>query len=195
MVRLVDIRQQKMNEQNDVEAASAGLWDFSLAFYDRPDVAAALLTLQDGAGVDVILVLFAMWLGLSGRGRLDAPRIEAAERAAGTVRREVVEPLRALRCRLKTIIDNDVQRLRDSVKRIEIEAERVALSRMAAVAGPVSQADPVTCLTDTEANLRFVLASTKSSARPAAIIRRELRRFARNVSPGPRSSRPPRPTV
>jgi uncharacterized protein (TIGR02444 family) len=195
MVSLVEIRQQKMNVQHDVAAARDGLWSFSLAFYELQGVAPALLALQDGPGLNIVLILFAIWLGLSGRGRLDAPRLDAAERAVGTLRLEVIEPLRALRRRLKTIIDDDVQRLRDSVKAVEIEAERVTLSRLAAVADPVSRADPITCLVDAEANLCFVVGSAKGSARPAAIIRCELRRFARQGSSVLRPSAPPHPTV
>jgi uncharacterized protein (TIGR02444 family) len=42
-------------------------WCFSLAFYERPGVADALIALQDRDGFDVNLVLFALWLGISGR--------------------------------------------------------------------------------------------------------------------------------
>ena len=45
------------------------LWRFSLAFYARPGVAEALIALQDRAGLDVNLMLFALWLGVSGRSR------------------------------------------------------------------------------------------------------------------------------
>jgi uncharacterized protein (TIGR02444 family) len=195
MVSLVDIRQQKMNIRNDVEATSRELWSFSVAFYDRPSVAAALLALQDEAGLDIGLLLFAMWLGLSGRGRLDAPRAEAAERAVRTLRLKLVEPLRALRRRLKTIIDDDIQRLRESIKAIEIEAERAALSRLAANAGPISRLDAGACLADAEANFCLVAASAKTSASPATVIRRELHLFARDGCPALRPSPPPRPTV
>ena len=53
-------------EPSDNEA----LWRFSLAFYARPGVSEALIGLQDRAGLDVNLVLFALWLGVSGRSRL-----------------------------------------------------------------------------------------------------------------------------
>jgi uncharacterized protein (TIGR02444 family) len=42
-------------------------WRFSLAFYERPGVADALIALQDREGFDVNLVLFALWLGISAR--------------------------------------------------------------------------------------------------------------------------------
>ena len=43
--------------------AAAELWEFSLDFYARPGVSAALIELQDRAGLDVNLILFALWLG------------------------------------------------------------------------------------------------------------------------------------
>ena len=195
MVSLVDIRQQKMNGANDVEARAAELWSFSLAFYDRAGVAAALLALQDNAGLNVDLVLFAIWLGLSGRGPLDERQADAAQRAVRPIELEVIEPLRAHRRRLKSVIDDDVQRLRERIKLLEIEAERVALTRLAALAGPVLQADPERCLADAEANLFFVVGSAARSTRTAAVIRRELRRSARERAPAPTSLRLPRPSV
>ena len=49
------------------------LWRFSLAFYASPGVAQALIALQDRDQLDVNLMLFALWLGVSGRGRLSSP--------------------------------------------------------------------------------------------------------------------------
>ena len=94
----------------------AALWRFSLAFYDRPGVPEALIALQDRAGLDVNLILFALWLGVSGRCRLSRAGLATAERAARPIRAEIVEPLRALRRRLKGDPDADIQRLREGVK-------------------------------------------------------------------------------
>src|SRR5262249_17930336 len=82
------------------ELATDALWRFSLAFYAAPGVAEALLTLQDEEGLDVNQMLFALWFGLSGRGRLDKDALAAADRAVGTIRTNIVEPLRSLRKRL-----------------------------------------------------------------------------------------------
>jgi uncharacterized protein (TIGR02444 family) len=169
-----------MNPIGDPRDASSGLWSFSLGFYRRTDIAAALIALQDDAGLDVNLILFGIWLGLSGRGRLDKELAEEAERAVRTIRVEVVDPLRALRRRLKTAADTDIQCLRQSIKAIEIDAEKAAQIRLAALAGPAFQADPSDCLTDAEANLALYLGPETASRRQAAIIRREAQRVARN---------------
>ncbi len=112
------------------------LWEFSLAFYVAPGVARALIALQDRDGLDVNLMLFALWLGVSGRGRLDNDGLRAAERAARMIRADIVKPLRALRRSLGQNPDADVQRLRDGVKALEVAAEKVVQSRLARFAGP-----------------------------------------------------------
>ena len=52
-------------------------WRFSLVFYERPGVADALIALQDRGGFDVNLILFALWLGISGRGLLGGDTLAA----------------------------------------------------------------------------------------------------------------------
>ena len=98
-------------------SAAAALWRFALDFYALPDVSGALIELQDRAGLDVNLILFALWHGLSGRGRLDAQQLAAADQAVGMFRAEIIEPLRMLRRRLGTGLDADTrQALLDAEK-------------------------------------------------------------------------------
>lgn len=118
------------------ESAAAGFWRFSLAFYARPEVASACLMLQDRRGRDVNLLLYACWVGWSGRGRLDAAQLAALDRAIAPWRREVVEPLRAVRRALKTASQPD---LLATVKAAELEAERVAQQKLAAMAPPLGE--------------------------------------------------------
>jgi uncharacterized protein (TIGR02444 family) len=112
------------------------LWRFSLAFYAAPSVARSLIALQDKDGLDVNLMLFALWHGVSGRGRLDSDGLRAAGRAAGKIRADIVEPLRTLRRNLRQNPDADVQRLLDGVKALELAAEKVVQSRLTRLAGP-----------------------------------------------------------
>ncbi len=58
------------------------------------------------------------------------------------MRVEVIEPLRALRRRLKTIAEADIQRLRDRIQAVEIEAEEAAQLRLADIAGAPLTAEP-----------------------------------------------------
>jgi uncharacterized protein (TIGR02444 family) len=109
-------------------AHGSSFWEFSLGFYDRPGVAEACLQLQDQAGVDVNVLLYALFLatGLREIDRTDAARIDAC---AKTWREQVVIPLRTLRRQLKIGIEPyepaDTARLRSTVKRVELDAERI----------------------------------------------------------------------
>ena len=153
-------------------AAAAALWRFALDFYALPDVSGALIELQDRAGLDVNLILFALWHGLSGRGRLDAQQLAAADQAVGMFRAEIIEPLRMLRRRLGTGLDADTRQLRETITRVELDAEKIALTRLAGCAGPlgIDRADRHSAAV---ANLALCIGSDLS-ARAGAVIRATL---------------------
>jgi uncharacterized protein (TIGR02444 family) len=155
-------------------------WQFSLAFYAAPSVARALIALQDRDGLDVNLMLFVLWLGVSGHGRLDSDGLRAAERAAGTIRADIVEPLRALRRSLGQNPGADVQRLRDGVRALELAAEKVVQSRLARFAGPrdVSRSRHAR-LADAHDNFALYLGPDRVGGAEAAAIRHALEPFTR----------------
>jgi uncharacterized protein (TIGR02444 family) len=154
------------------------LWRFALAFYAQPNVSAALLGLQDSAGCDINLILFALWLGVSGRSRLTSEALDTADRLAWPIRSAVVEPLRALRRKLRSDPDADIQRLREGVKALELEAEKLILDRLARTAeAPSSATDPASRLTAAHANLALYLGSETSGGTHAATIRKALQAF------------------
>jgi uncharacterized protein (TIGR02444 family) len=151
------------------------LWRFSLAFYAFPGVAQALITLQDRDRLDVNLMLFALWLGVSGRGRLSSDGLALADRAISTIRVEIVEPLRALRRRLRRDPDADVQRLRESVKALELEAEKLAQRRLA---GPSrGETSPADRLAAAHENFALYLGRKKVCGAEAVVIRKALEVF------------------
>lgn len=158
---------------------AAGLCAFSLDFYARPKVAAALIELQDGAGLDVNLMLFALWHGWSGRGPLDCDGLASADRAVQAIRVEIIEPLRALRRRLKTAPDADIQRLRTAIKALELDAEQMAQRRLADCAGPpIAAADPAERHATAAANLALYLGSERAGSAAATIIRDAIAELA-----------------
>ncbi len=110
------------------KGAPSPFWTFSLAVYGRPGVPPACLTLQDSGGADVNVVLFALFLGRSGRV-IDA---QTAGRIAGTIepwRANIVAVLREARRALKEppapFEGPAVDHLRKNVKAAELEAERI----------------------------------------------------------------------
>ena len=151
------------------------LWRFSLDFYSLPGTASALVALQDRDGLDVNLMLFALWLGTSGRGRLGRDDLTASERTVRDIRTEIVGPLRALRRRLKEHPDKEIQDLREGVKALELAAEKLAQVRLA---GPVRPAEagtiPEARLADAGANLALYLGPQRFASAEATVIRTAL---------------------
>src|SRR5262249_13030048 len=122
-------------DEPEETAETGAFWRFSTAFYERPGVAEALIALQDRDGFDVNLVLFALWLGISGRRAPDGDLLASAVGAAGTLRSEIVDPLRGLRRKLRHHPDGDVQQLREGVKALELAGEKLIQGRLARLAG------------------------------------------------------------
>jgi len=131
-------------------------WNFSLAFYGRPEVSAACLALQDAHGHDVNLLLYVCWIGLSGRGRLTPADLARAAEVSEPWRRSVIEPLRAARRALKGA-GAAVARLYAAAKAVELDGERMAQQRLAALAPPAGTRPADVCTADAAANLALCL--------------------------------------
>lgn len=119
-----------------LDAAADAFWDFSLAFYRRPEIAAACLSLQEREGRDVNLVLYLCWIGLSGRGRLAAADLARADAEIAPWRQDGIEPLRAARRALAGGEGALAAARYAAAKAAELDAERVAQRRLAALAPP-----------------------------------------------------------
>jgi uncharacterized protein (TIGR02444 family) len=157
-------------------------WRFSLALYERPGVADALIALQDRDGFDINLILFALWLGISGRGVLGGDALAAAKRVADTLRSEIVEPLRGLRRKLRHHPDGDVQRLREGVKALERAGEKLVQERLARLAGSErAMTCPGGWRAAAHANLVLYLGGERIRSREAAVIEEALDEFARDL--------------
>jgi uncharacterized protein (TIGR02444 family) len=111
------------------------LWRFALTVYQKPGVSDACLLLQDRYGCNVTLLLFAAWAGAEQGVVLTADEMAAAVGTVGAWHGEVVEPLRAVRRRLKhgpaPAPDKATGKLRARLQAIEIEAERIELETLA----------------------------------------------------------------
>jgi uncharacterized protein (TIGR02444 family) len=109
---------------------SSDLWSFSLTLYARPGVEQACLQLQS-AGVSVCLLLCAAWLGQRGIA-CDEQRLQQLRGVAQAWDADVVQPLRALRVHWKYAATGDAElhSLREKVKSLELEAERILILRL-----------------------------------------------------------------
>jgi uncharacterized protein (TIGR02444 family) len=110
-----------------------GLWDWTLAAYDRPGVAQACLALQDDHGLNTSLLLWAAWADP------DDAALAAAVQAGKAWDETVLWPLRRVRRDLKAamagIADAPRLDLREDVKAAELRAERVLMESFETLAG------------------------------------------------------------
>jgi len=110
--------------------AADGFWAWSLRVYAQSGVAAACLRLQDEAGLDVNLLLFALYAGRIGRaiGVEDWQRLDAL---VAPLREHLIQPLRHARRWLKQQPPIPLQpasrgssELRPALAELELQAER-----------------------------------------------------------------------
>lgn len=100
-------------------------WDYSLETYGKPGVAEACLALQDSYGLDVNCLLFCCWAAACGH-QLTIGEALRLEEAVAEWRKEVVEPLRAVRRWMKLHAESQgVPALREAIKRDELGAEKL----------------------------------------------------------------------
>jgi uncharacterized protein (TIGR02444 family) len=138
------------------------LWKFSLAVYGAPGVSAACLELQERRGADVNVLLFAAFVGWSGRGRLDAAALGACDAAIAPWRAAAVTPLRAVRRALKSDLGavpaTDAAALRQQIAAIEIAAEQLEQQALATRLSPVPSPPSRNRHADARANMETYLA-------------------------------------
>ncbi len=108
-------------------------WAFALELYERPGMAGAFLTLQDQLGVDVDVMLFALFAACERGVALDKQRLADADAVVRAWRLEVIEPLRALRRSMKSLALDEAQKeVRQMVKDAELRAEQVEIGMLEA---------------------------------------------------------------
>jgi uncharacterized protein (TIGR02444 family) len=112
--------------RSDVEADG---WAFALHLYAQPGVADACLKLQDEAGVDVMMALMIVFAAVRHRVLLAPSEIRELDEACRPWREQIVQPLRAVRIRLKTgpspAPGNATEPFRSTIKAAELAAERL----------------------------------------------------------------------
>jgi uncharacterized protein (TIGR02444 family) len=111
-------------------------WAFALALYAQPGVPEACLKLQDGAKVDIILLLSAVHAASQRHLLLTAADLRSMDDTVRDWRDKVVRPLRSLRRMLKTgpspAPSEASERLRTGIKADELDAEEIENDLLAA---------------------------------------------------------------
>ncbi|MDF3811396.1 TIGR02444 family protein [Rhodopseudomonas sp. BAL398] len=114
---------------DDATDIAEACWAFALELYQRPSASAICLKLQAEAGVDVMLLLVAIF-AVTRRGlRLSSLDIEEMSAACAPWRDEIVQPLRRVRTTLKAggsfASGEAIEALRGQIKASELAAERL----------------------------------------------------------------------
>jgi uncharacterized protein (TIGR02444 family) len=106
------------------------IWDFALAFYRQNGVEADCLMAQDDYGLDVTLLIFALYRSRQGHG-FDA---QASYELARNLTRMLVDPLRARRRALKSppagYDPRTIEQLRNQFKAAELAGEQTILQTL-----------------------------------------------------------------
>jgi uncharacterized protein (TIGR02444 family) len=123
-----------------------GIWDWALEAYARPGVAEACLALQDAHGQNTSLLLWAVWAEVAeadvlARAAEDTRAWEAA--ALLPIR----QARRALKAPLPPFDDRAREALREDVKALELQTERLLMETLAGLAPRNGGAPALTALT------------------------------------------------
>jgi uncharacterized protein (TIGR02444 family) len=112
-------------------------WTFALELYAKPQIAPACLTLQDQAGVDVIVLLFSLHLLQRDGIALETPQLASLDLVVRPWREGVVVPLRSIRRRIKQgvagVATHTAGTLLREIGQAEISSEQIALAMLAAL--------------------------------------------------------------
>ena len=118
----------------DLSNPDLSLWDFSTAFYAKPKIQSACLTLQDQYGVNVPLLICCCWSSMR-YGTLPLPILKELQQYTGAYSNLAIEPLRVLRTGMKNSHDAqwptsviEWEALRESIKKIELTSECMLLA-------------------------------------------------------------------
>lgn len=119
----------------ETETTDEGFWDWSNGVYRLAGVADRLIALQDAHRLDVNLVLWCVWTGLT-RGAAKPKAVRKALAASEDWNSQVVKPLRAARKALKSAPDeaDGADALKKKVKEAELDAERIEQSLLESLA-------------------------------------------------------------
>jgi len=121
--------------QTDTLELDNELWRFVCSFYAGKGVSPACLTLQDELGVDVDILLFAIFAQVKRGILLDESDLRLVDDLVRAWRSEIVQVLRRARTRLKAgprpAPSPVTENLRNRLKAAELEAEQIELAVLA----------------------------------------------------------------
>lgn len=129
------------------ELTTDSFWDYSVQIYSKSGVADVLLSLQEQYGVDVNMLLFCCWVGLT-RGTFTDELFDTAYEFSYSWREHAVNPLRHARTWMKetgcqsTAIDREeCMSVREKVKSVELRVEKLQQETLESVSSIIPETD------------------------------------------------------
>ncbi len=126
---------------------SESFWDFSIRTYGCKQVPEACITLQNSCGVDVNILLFTLWYGLT-RGSVDETLFREVLEFSERWSAQVVKPLRGVRTWLKSdgceeahVQKEDCQNYREKVKKLELAGEKIQQEALQSMVAGMKETD------------------------------------------------------
>jgi uncharacterized protein (TIGR02444 family) len=126
---------------------SESFWDFSVRTYRTEHVPEACLSLQDERGVDVNMLLYCCWFGVT-RGQQQAEAFQNVFDFSETWAERVVRPLRYVRtwmkfdgCHDPRMPTETCMEYRERVKGVEFEAEKIQQDVLESLTLPIPEKD------------------------------------------------------
>ena len=145
------------------------LWAWALEAYAQEGVAQACLALQDDHGQNVPLLLWAVWAEGA-----DADTLAQGASLAAALDERAIKPLRAARRGLKPALagvdDRAREALREDVKAVELQAERLLLDALEGLCGPRAGGLPALAALQAASRAWGVSASDEALARLAGAL-------------------------
>ena len=112
----------------------SAFWDWALAAYDRPGVAEACLSLQDDHGQQTAYLLWAAWASPPAAALADGA--ELARHWETTILGPVRQSRRALKAPLEPVDDAARLAVRETVKAVELDLEKLLMTSLAGLSTP-----------------------------------------------------------
>ncbi len=169
----------------DIPELDNDLWRFALSLYGREGVSSACLVLQEKLGVDVNILLFAIFARLERGVTLDTQELAAIDGLVRGWRTEIVQVLRQVRTRLKSapFSSSATEDLRNRIKADELRAEQIELVMLAGWLDrqPPRRADLLADAQSIPSLVARYFAAGKAGAQHTPDLEDALRKLARAI--------------
>tara|TARA_B100000686_G_C16433666_1_gene783435 strand:+ start:291 stop:818 length:528 start_codon:yes stop_codon:yes gene_type:complete len=110
------------------ESTSLKFWHFSLAYYQHSNSSEILLSLQNTHGLDINLILFALWTGRVEGTALLKEDFQALDSSIANWRQNIIQPIRKLRQTAKAqanLFSDFSENFLSMTSDTELESERI----------------------------------------------------------------------